>query len=85
MQSFRAQWVADGLVEGELPAYGCMYFPRLVGIDDTSFSRSIAHAACTAPGDFFGAPGHIRIGFAQPADRLRDALNRLTVALRARR
>ena len=88
MQSYRAQWVADGLVEGELPAHGCMYFPRLVGIDDTKgFSKDLSrmHGVHVAPGDYFGAPGHIRIGFAQPADRLQDALNRLTMALRARR
>jgi len=88
MQRFRTQWVADGLVEGELPAHGCMYFPRLVGVDDTKrFSKDLArsHGVHVAPGDYFGAPGYVRIGFAQPADRLQDALDRLTVALRARR
>jgi aspartate/methionine/tyrosine aminotransferase len=88
MQRFLNQWIAEDLAEGALPAYGCMYFPRLVGIDDTRvFSRQLArtHAVHVAPGEYFGATGHVRIGFAQPADRLQEALQRMTTALRAGR
>ena len=58
--------VADGLLAGDLPPYGCMYFPRVVGVDDT---RALAQRllaefdVLVAPGEYFGAPGHIRIGF----------------------
>jgi aspartate/methionine/tyrosine aminotransferase len=88
MQRFLKQWIAEDLAEGALPAYGCMYCPRLVGVADARvFSRQLArtHAVHVAPGEYFGAPGHVRIGFAQPVDRLQEALQRMTVALRARR
>lgn len=79
--------VADGLLEGAFPAHGCMYFPRLPGVSDT---RALARAllegfdVLVAPGESFGAPGHIRIGFgADPAaidqgmQRLREGLEQL--------
>ncbi|HVN42789.1 MAG TPA: pyridoxal phosphate-dependent aminotransferase [Steroidobacteraceae bacterium] len=88
MHRYHAQWVADGLVEGHLPDHGCIYFPRLAGIDDTaSFAAALArrHGVYVAPGEYFGKAGHVRIGFAMPVERLSDALELLTAALRARR
>ena len=38
-----------------------------------------------APGEYFDAPGHVRIGFGQPVEKLREALVRLTAALQAHR
>jgi hypothetical protein len=77
---------AAGLIEGALPAKGCIYFPRLVGIDDT---RALArwlwseHGVAVAAGEFFGLAGHIRIGFGggQPA-ALERGLTRLADALK---
>lgn len=88
MQHQHRQWEQAGLVTGHLPPSGCNYFPRLVGIEDTAdFAASAAreYGVCIAPGEYFGAPGHVRIGFAQPVDKLRDALQRLTVALQTHR
>jgi len=78
-------WQADGLVEGELPQFGCVCFPKLVGIEDTeAFSTWLADRSgvIVAPGEFFGAPGHIRIGFAQLQGRLERALDLLTAGLK---
>lgn len=81
-------WHAEGLVEGAAPTHGCISFPRLVGIDDTqAFAASLIAdgGIVVAPGDYFGAPGHIRLGHAKPVAVLEPALARLTEALRARR
>ena len=72
MASYHAHWLERGLVSGALPAFGCIAFPRLIGIDDTlAFSEWLADrcGVVVAPGEYFGMPGHIRIGFARtPAD-----------------
>ncbi|MFC0202927.1 pyridoxal phosphate-dependent aminotransferase [Novosphingobium soli] len=72
IESYHAHWQAEGLVTGALPRFGCIAFPRLTGIDDTiAFSEWLADrcGVIVAPGEYFGAAGHIRIGFAQaPAD-----------------
>ncbi|SFO41973.1 pyridoxal phosphate-dependent aminotransferase [Sphingomonas sp. OK281] len=72
VESYHAYWRDEGLVAGALPPFGCIAFPRLVGIDDTvGFSEWLADrcGVIVAPGEYFGAPGHIRIGFARaPAD-----------------
>lgn len=72
IESYHGYWLDEGLIEGALPAFGCIAFPRLVGIDDTvAFSEWLADrcGVIVAPGEYFGAAGHIRIGFARaPAD-----------------
>lgn len=72
IESYHRHWIEEGLLEGALPAFGCIAFPRLVGIADSiAFSEWLADrcGVIVAPGDYFGAPGHIRIGFARaPAD-----------------
>nr|WP_277998414.1 pyridoxal phosphate-dependent aminotransferase [Sphingomonas liriopis] len=72
MASYHKHWLEEGLVTGALPRFGCIAFPRLVGIDDTvRFSEWLADrcGVVVAPGEYFGATGHIRIGFARaPAD-----------------
>ena len=80
--------VAENLLEGELPEYGCMYFPRVVGVDDT---RALAETLLSdfdvlvAPGEYFGAPGHIRIGFGADAAAIDEGLTRLRTGLSALR
>lgn len=80
--------IADGLIEGALPAYGCMYFPRVPNTPDTlGLARRLweGHGILVAPGEFFGLPGHIRIGFGGTAEELDAGLSRLHSALRAAR
>jgi len=81
-------WQADGLVAGVLPDYGCIAFPRLIGIDDTkSFSNWLAdrYGVIVVPGELFRAPGHVRIGFALAGQELEQALTRFTEGLKAYR
>lgn len=79
-----ASMIADGLLEGDVPPHGCMYFPRVVGVDDTGeLSRRLLAEFDTlvAPGKYFGAPGHIRIGFGSNAKGLERGLERLRACL----
>lgn len=72
VESYHAYWCEEGLVAGTLPPFGCIAFPRLIGVHDTiGFSEWLADrcGVIVAPGEYFGASGHIRIGFARaPAD-----------------
>ena len=80
-----AEWQAAGLVEGKLPDYGCIFFPKLVGIVDTiAFSEQLAdrYGVIVAPGEFFGSAGHVRIGFAHAPDSLESGLARFAQGLR---
>lgn len=83
-----AALVAEGHLEGDLPPYGCMYFPRVVGVTDT---RALAQrlmtefAVLVAPGEYFGAPGHIRIGFGADPGASDAGLLRLRAGLAALR
>lgn len=79
---------ADGLIVGEPPAYGCMYFPQVVGVGDTLSLASrlwSEEKIVVAPGEFFGQPGHVRIGFGGDAEALDAGLGRLHAALLRRR
>lgn len=77
-----------GLVEGEVPPFGCMYFPRIVGVTDTlTLARRLfdEHGVLVAPGEYFGAPGHLRIGFGSRDAGVEPALQRLAAGLAALR
>lgn len=80
--------VADGLIIGEPPAFGCMYFPKVVGVSNTLELAAwlwSAEQIIVAPGEFFGQPGHVRIGFGGEAAALDEGLGRLHAALLRRR
>lgn len=79
---------ADELIEGDLPPYGCIAFPRIVGHDDTRKLAEILwrdHDIVTAPGEFFGQAGHMRLGFGVPAPTIDRGLAKLHEALFALR
>nr|WP_314468727.1 pyridoxal phosphate-dependent aminotransferase [uncultured Novosphingobium sp.] len=84
IESYHAYWLAEGLAEGELPESGCIAFPRLVGIGDTERFSGWLSDRCgvlVAPGEYFGAPGHVRLGFAMEPSRLDYGLQALTDGL----
>ncbi len=68
------------------PAGGFVCCPRVPdGIDvprllDTLMAR---HGCAVTPGEFFGIPQHIRIGFGGPTDRLREGLAALDEVARS--
>jgi aspartate/methionine/tyrosine aminotransferase len=79
---------AEGLIEGQPPAHGCMFFPRVVGQDDTlALSRTLwrEHRVIVAPGEYFGLAGHVRIGFGGDPASLDRGLERLRQGLLAAR
>ena len=81
IETYYGCWLSEGLVEGRLPTHGCITFPRLAGIADTRhFSEWLAQKGgiIVAPGEYFGAPGHIRIGFGMDPGRLDYGLQVLT-------
>ncbi len=85
LQRYYDDWLRDDLVSGDLPDYGCIAFPRLTGISDTqAFSNWLAdrHGVIVVPGELFGAPGHVRIGFALAEQELDQALGHFTQALK---
>ena len=50
-------------------------FPRTLEPDDVAFSeRAKAHDLLVVPGSGFGAPGHVRIAYCVPTERIRRAL-----------
>ncbi|CDO35429.1 pyridoxal phosphate-dependent aminotransferase [Novosphingobium sp. KN65.2] len=84
IESYHDHWREHELVEGALPEHGCIAFPRLVGISDTlGFSRWLSDrcGVLVAPGEYFGAPGHVRLGFAMEPSRLDYGLQALTDSL----
>ncbi len=86
LMRWAGEMTAEGLIEGELPAAGCIYFPRLTRVADSeAFAASLIarRGIIVAPGEYFGAPGHIRIGFGLEADRLEPALAALAAELHA--
>jgi aspartate/methionine/tyrosine aminotransferase len=55
------------------PHAGIICFPRFEGMDDTvTLAREALdrHAVMTSPGEFFGQPGHLRIGVGHPDIRI---------------
>lgn len=76
----------EGLVSGKVAHFGCICFPRLPGIADTSaFSDWLCETrgVLVAPGECFGAPGHVRIGFGHGAGKLEQALSAFADGIRA--
>jgi capreomycidine synthase len=74
-----AQWLADNIdvVAGVTPGGGVTVFPRVVGVKDARpLCEFLADEASvlTVPGDCFGHPERIRLGFGGPQDELRTGL-----------
>jgi aspartate/methionine/tyrosine aminotransferase len=88
MQKYLGPLVKAGLLRGEVVPAGCICFPEVVGAGDTEeLARALAseQGAFVVPGRFFGAPGHIRLGFGGDPAVLSEGLERLADFLLARR
>lgn len=73
-----------GLTPDTVLREGCTCFPRLEGIGDTAkLSQWLLHhyGVVVAPGECFGMPGAVRIGYAVEPGRLSEALDRLVSGL----
>lgn len=74
----------QGLIQTGVPLLGCTCFPQLTGVEDTrglSQWLSAKHGVVVVPGECFGAPGYLRIGYGLPPARLTEGLSRLSRGL----
>ena len=77
-----------GLLTFNKQVESCVCFPLVKGVSDTrALSRWLTehHDVIVVPGECFGQPGHIRVGFAQPVEILTEGLSRLEAGLTAYR
>jgi aspartate/methionine/tyrosine aminotransferase len=73
-------------IEASVPEFGIIAFPRIEGAEDTLALAEFLvreHGVDVVPGEFFGLPGHVRIGCGVPAATLSAGLERLTRGLEA--
>jgi aspartate/methionine/tyrosine aminotransferase len=71
-------------IEAFVPEHGLVSFPRVRGISDTrALAEELVRQAevDVVPGEFFGAPGHLRVSCGLPPIELESALERLTDVL----
>jgi aspartate/methionine/tyrosine aminotransferase len=76
--------VKEGLLQGNVTPPGCICFPKVVGVADTvEWARRLAadFGVYVVPGEFFLAPGHVRLGFGGDPAVLAGSLARLAEAL----
>ncbi len=82
-----ARWLSntDG-VRAVIPEHGIIAFPRIEGTNDTFALADFLvreHDVGVVPGEFFGMPGHVRVGCGLPAAQMEEALARLTAGIAA--
>jgi aspartate/methionine/tyrosine aminotransferase len=73
-------------VTSTVPEHGIIAFARIEGAPDTlALGRFLqeAYQVDTVPGEFFGAPGHLRVACGVPEATLREGLERLTAGIAA--
>jgi aspartate/methionine/tyrosine aminotransferase len=83
-----ARLVADFLASRRdlewVPSAGTVVFPRIRGVNDTSaFAERLLteRETAVAPGGFFEAPAHFRLGYGGDTTKLRHGLQRLRAGL----
>lgn len=78
--------IENEILSGKIPEYGCIYFPKTIGVSDTqTFTKILSdkYQVYVVPGKFFGEPGHIRIGFGEKTEKLKISLEKFTEAFLA--
>jgi aspartate/methionine/tyrosine aminotransferase len=83
-----AQLRRERLLEGDVPAFGCVYFahsPKQPCFDLAATRLRDEFGILVAPGRFFGEScvNYLRIGFGGTAESVREGCERLTRGLRA--
>ncbi|MEU2388986.1 capreomycidine synthase [Streptomyces sp. NPDC012461] len=81
-----ADWIRtwDGQIDGLPAAGGVTTFPTLPVPDVTAFCQRLLDQedVLLVPGECFGHPDHVRLGFGGPGDDFTEGLSRLDRALR---
>lgn len=78
-----AAWLARGQkLKGELPPHGIVAFLAAPRTDTLEFHEELRERAnvLITPGDYFGAPGWVRLAYGSPPERFREALTALEAA-----
>ena len=79
------RWLAgEPRLRAQLPDVGLIAMAEVPGVPDTvALARHLAarEQLGVVPGEHFGAPGHLRLGFGTPPDQLSQALARLSRGL----
>lgn len=73
-------------ISATVPEHGIIAFPRIEGVDDTRALTKFLqdeHQVDTVPGEYFGAPGYLRVACGVPEATLREGLARLTRGIAA--
>lgn len=86
MEDWLTRIAGEGLVSGGLSPWGCLAFPGLEGMARTDgFAAWLlaTRGVIVAPGHYWGAPAHIRLGFGMAQDNLVRGLAELEQSLRA--
>lgn len=82
-----ARWLATTPgIDAFVPPHGIIAFPRVEGVADTHALCEFLvrdHGVDVVPGEFFGAPGHVRVGCGLPPALLEEALARLANGIRS--
>lgn len=73
----------EGRMSWVEPRGGVVCFPRLKKGDGRSLEKVLREKFDTGivPGDFFGEPGHVRVGYGVPGDVLEQGLRNIRLAL----
>jgi aspartate/methionine/tyrosine aminotransferase len=85
MEDWLTRMAGEGLVSGGLSPWGCLAFPGLEGMARTDgFAAWLlaTRGVIVAPGHYWGAPAHIRLGFGMAQDNLVRGLAELEQSLR---
>jgi aspartate/methionine/tyrosine aminotransferase len=65
--------IEDGILDGNIPEHGCIYFPAVRGYKNTDvLANELArkYKVFVVPGRFFGDSGRVRLGFGGPNGEL---------------
>ncbi len=79
-------FIESGLLGGDVPDKGCIYFPEVrTAMDGDVMVERLGQqfGVYVVPGRFFGDPGRVRLGFGGPSQDLPSALERFLEACRS--
>jgi len=89
VNAFAESLQRDGLLAGNVQPFGCVYFPRLEFVENGGDMHRFLHVlekdyrVFVAPGSFFQAHDHIRIGFGGESRKVQVGLSLLEEAIRS--
>ncbi len=77
--------IKEGLISGDIPEQGCIWFPKVAGFRDAGKLADLLskrYRVYVVPGRFFGDAGRIRIGFGGQPEAFRKSIAAFAGAVR---